>query len=219
MHEPYPIPVDLDISTWLEPRTALALVQPRFFGDVEGALGWIVERLRAKRVTAVAASVRMNNRDYTRVYMPAEYWEHWAYLAPSVMEFWNGGDITLWSASKALIGRFFDVRFDPKDFESFTPKVAPVAEIAPTPAPEIGFHQPENKKVGAPRKGWWDDLWIEVMCRIGTGVLNADSAPSGSQLEFVLLDIAKELGFSPGESTLKPMALKLFKYLKEVGGK
>lgn len=86
-------------------------------------------------------------------------------------------------------------------------------------APIEPISETQPRRGGAPRKGWWDDLWIEVLRRVQDGRLRSDTAPSGSRLEYVLLDIAQELGFSPGESTLKPMALKLFTYLKENGGK
>lgn len=70
---------------------------------------------------------------------------------------------------------------------------------------------------GAKRKSWWDDLWIEMIRRIQNGTLNPKS-PADLQrtLEnFVTHDLNGEYG----DSTLKPMAAKLFEYLEKIGRK
>lgn len=144
---------------------------------------------------------------------------------------WHFGSRTFVIGSRSGYGdhqeiNCFDIRFKPSGVEAIiqscgggatvTPATQPIAIVAPA---VTALPAPTEKKGGRPRKDWWDDLWIEILRRIGDGRLGPDSAPSGNQLEYVLLDIAKELGFSPGDSTLKPMALKLFKYLRENGGK
>jgi len=162
----------------------------------------------------------MSGRDYNRVYMPAEYWQSWAYLAPDEMYFWNGGDITLWSNSgNTELGRFFGVRFDPSDFSEFVTETVDRPAEASSPTLNVGVHPPEKNRGGAPRKVWWDDLWIEVIRQIESGKLRKGFKTSAAKLEIHLLETAEAMGFSPGDSTLKPMSLKLFKYIEENGGK
>lgn len=94
------------------------------------------------------------------------------------------------------------------------------APSAPTHVnPDI---QAFKSKGGAPRKSWWDDLWIEVLREIETGKLTADTFKNAKLLEFHLTEIVEKQSegkFFPGESTCQPMAQKILKYLKEARGK
>lgn len=120
----------------------------------------------------------------------------------------------------AISQRFFNVRFDPESLRG-KPVAQPPHQAVEPIKPNASAVEPAiaRKRVGAPRKGWWDDLWIEILSRVQRGELHGQTAKSAARLEDHLLDIAEGMGFSPGDSSLKPMSLKLFKYLKESGGK
>jgi hypothetical protein len=75
---------------------------------------------------------------------------------------------------------------------------------------------PGKKKGGAPRKDWWDHLWIEMIRRIENGTLDPASA---ADLERDMLEWLGAQGIYPGDSTLKTTSRNLFKYLKEKRGK
>ena len=137
MYPPSHVPDDLDIATWLEPRAALALVQKKI-PMLDGAIEWIVERLRANRIMALAENANVHGKDYNRVFMRPEYWKHWAYLSSDVMNFWHGGDVSLWSSGgSTLIGRFFGVRFDPLGFGVNPVATSPITATAITRAPSF----------------------------------------------------------------------------------
>lgn len=108
------------------------------------------------------------------------------------------------------------VRFQPDIIESFCTQVAKAREavVSAPSAPIAAATQPTRR--GAKRKDWWDHLWIEMFRRIRAGTLRA--AKPGD-LQVILEDYVRdELGYEAGDSTLKPMASNLFKYLEEISG-
>lgn len=77
--------------------------------------------------------------------------------------------------------------------------------------------KPARGRRGAPRKDWWDLLWIEMIRRIRAGTLKPKNQ---ADLQRILEEHAGNvLDVDYGDSTLKPMASNLFKYLQENGGK
>jgi hypothetical protein len=100
----------------------------------------------------------------------------------------------------------FDVRFDPDVIHG-------LVETATEPEPALC----KSARRGAKRKDWWDILWIEMIRRIQAGTLNPNSP---AELQRILEDYTSgTLNQEYGDSTLKPMASNLFKYLQEIGGK
>lgn len=208
MHSTIHIPKEVDITTWLEPREALDIVNKKF-KNLEGAIEWIVERLRADRVIAAAESARMDNTDYVRVLMPSFYWKHWAYLGPGVMDFWNGGDITLWGkGGNGEIGRFFGVRFDLEGFSGFN------RTAQPNPIVTTEASVQKKNTGGRPRKEYWEDAIVEMFERLfhGTLIPTVQADIEKAMAEW----ISDKHGDFPSEASIRTRAAKVWKvHLKE----
>lgn len=221
-----------EYAAWLAPSVAVQKIAP--FKHPNFARDELWRRLQSGLLRAVAGTMIIDDDPHRHLQIiPKSMWGAQD-EPPDYDALWNFGSRTFVIGSRSGYGDHqevscFDIRFETAGVEAIiiscgggrapTPEPAERTTINRTaPSQAVQPRAIENKG-GRPRKGWWDDLWIEVLRKIADGRLHADSVPSGNQLEYVLLDIAKELGFSPGDSTLKPMALKLFKYLKEIGGK
>lgn len=98
---------------------------------------------------------------------------------------------------------------------------AGVSLPAATPSTSAPIAVQAKDKGGRPRAEWWDDLWVEVVRQARTGEIAAGTFKSAARLQIHLDEIYERQhpGFSPGDSTLKPMSLKSFKMLQENGGK
>lgn len=205
----------------------------REYSDASLGQSTLVRRLEAGLLRAVARTVvrpGAEQADLENALIKPSTWKR----LPSGYDshLWVSGDIDADFRPSGRYGEleeerwvsFFGIRFEPKGLALIhpafteTPQNASDLPLPTSPIGGINAAPSSTKRPGAPRKGWWDDLWIEVMRRIADGRLHADTATSGSRLEYDLLDIAQTLGVFPGDSTLKPMALKLFKYLRENGG-
>ena len=127
-------------------------------------------------------------------------------------DMWDTGDIDLDPNQSGQYISLIDVRLKPDDFARLSPTNAAERVTSTT----VALPDPAIRKGGRPRATWWDDLWIEMIRRNEAGRLNPTSA---AQLEGWMDDWLRKQGFSPGDSTLKPSSLKLFKYLQERRGK
>jgi hypothetical protein len=218
------IPKD-EYETWLAPRQALA--------ELSGMDSWymmasaINDHLSRGFIRAAAKIViqqhggRSTNNRY--VLVKSGLWED---AEPEADHpFWNTAKIVITSGG-GYAGdtktEFFGVRFDPEGIAGIKRDagLAPQSSRAPYAPQKLPTQpQPANaasiqakNKGGAPRKGWWDDLWIEMIRRIRAEELHPES---GAQLQRIMLDWLADQGIYPGEETLKKTALKLFKYLQE----
>ena len=78
--------------------------------------------------------------------------------------------------------------------------------LASGPNDDSGAQVTQNKG-GRPRKEWWDDLW----CAIWGDVYRGDLQPkSQAEIERAMMDWAITQDESVSESTLKPLARKMF---------
>lgn len=204
-----------EYAAWLLPKTAINFAPSGL--DLPQRLAWLTLRLSAGVIDAAARSAVLRTGDQRSQFdlrvIGQRFWnppwqatgEDWfdtgdlqiqrvRYEDVNEDDAWGPGPLPIVVASMI----FFEVRIDPAGLQR--------VESAPPP----------RRPGGAKRKGWWDDLWVEMIRRMEAGSLNPATAV---ELESIMGDYLDDLGFSPGDSTLKPMSLKLFKYLQERGGK
>lgn len=81
---------------------------------------------------------------------------------------------------------------------------AAIQSLASADAPETG--QASNKG-GRPRKEWWDDLWCAVWGKVYRGDLQPKSQ---ADIERAMMDWVEAREESVSESTIKPLARKMF---------
>jgi hypothetical protein len=117
----------------------------------------------------------------------------------------------------------FDIRLDPAHVEREWPDIteppvieqnadATVADLRP-PADALPVLGTKHAG-GAPRKEFWDDLFIEMFERLWLGTFTPTRA---ADLERAMLDWASAKGFDLGETSVKAPARKLFAaYKREV---
>lgn len=217
-------------NDWITPKDSLGDVVGQYRRDAHRR--WILDRLKSGVILAVARTRgQLGKKPEPFVLIDWSFWNQWDETGE--FHFWEMGDATFEDSNDSTgynttQVHFLDIRFDPSTMGSTARPDAPEFSMEDRPAlppaiknelQSLPYPVKEKAKGGANRKDWREDLWIEVVRRIRAGTLTGNTAASGSRLEYDLIDIAKEMGFSPGESTLKPMALKLFKYLNESGGK
>ncbi|MGE3703359.1 MAG: hypothetical protein AB7G08_32180 [Hyphomicrobiaceae bacterium] len=178
------------------------------------------------RVCAVSASQR---RDYEKATLQRTPWlvssSMWNLYKDPPDKFWTGdtrfaheefveeGDPRYATAKEVFGYRVsgslihyitFGLRLHPEDVErEFPPVVDPSGATSLPPVKHAG---------GAPRKPWWDDFWIEMVCRQHAG----DIQPTSSQADVakLMLEWAEKRGHDMGDTTAKTMARKLVAALK-----
>lgn len=203
-----------EFAEWFTPPRAIDLL------TTGTALGWITaletilrylahgEMLaRADKVKIISGN---GSRDFRRGQIPPHVWEEGQPSSNS--SFWENG-LLEWKDDDSLYNRIkyfaFDVRFDPVVINRIAGVTAKTFAKSASTAP--------TARRGAKRKDWWDHLWIAMIRLIQADALKPKSV---GELLIILEDYARdELGENPGDSTLKPMASNLFKYLQETGGK
>lgn len=206
---PEPMGAD-EYRGWLRPIAVLEIFKDWGF---ETTASTLATRLQAGLIHSVAKkAILVRNRDEDDYYrIPKSAWIGWACLADR--DFWRTGDVVFYSSASGggyggerSGGEYFGVRFDPNDIRELSEEVSP-SQAAPDSKP----------RRGARRKDWWDHLWIEMIRRIQAGTLTPKNI---AELQETLEEYAGNvLNEDYGDSTLKPMASNLFKYLQELGGK
>ncbi|WP_156878227.1 hypothetical protein [Sphingopyxis sp. QXT-31] len=206
---PFDATTEENFRACITPREALA----RYGLSQTTAILQLNRELSHGRVEAVAEEVRwgpINGKLLAYPLIPT-----WVWLRHDLKpedDFWDTGYLYSHFPSQGYsVVRdggisFFYVRFWPHGLPN---AIEPPSEAAPASMPTAAG------KGGRPRKGWWDDLWIEMIRRIEAGNLHPTSA---AQLQKKMEDWLGENQIYPGDSTLKPMANKLFKYLQERQG-
>lgn len=193
--------------------------------DREHAVNWLKGRLRGGALKAGGWHLVVLEDDpiKTDVVVGLYKLSTWRQVAaiPYKDDFWVSGDYTpddpLDSISRSFERDEFDhyltgVRFEPASVEGFCRRANPQPQQTevPTVAPPIA-------RRGAKRKDWWDHLWIEMIRRMLAGNLHP-KRPADLERE-MLIFVENDLGETVGDSTLKPMASNLFKFLQEIRGK
>lgn len=83
-----------------------------------------------------------------------------------------------------------------------------------TPAVEPARQSTEQNKGGRPRKEWWDDLW----CAVWGLAYRGDLQPKNqADIERAMMAWIEERGETASESTIKPLARKMFAEMQREG--
>ena len=90
-------------------------------------------------------------------------------------------------------------------------KSALEALVPPAFAPETS---PEQNKGGRPRKEWWDDLWCAVWGLAWRGDLQPKNQ---ADIERAMMAWIEQRGETASESTIKPLARKMFAEMQREG--
>jgi hypothetical protein len=219
-------------SRWLDPFNATQRIKQAGLADDERAIGWLAARLSNGELRGAGYVPCHNSERDTydwHLCMPsAHVWEH-VRLIPWRDDFWVSGtyspkidendlDLSVLSYARRELGpkvpdgfdhTLWKFRFDPIPIDEFC-----------SPTPSTSNERPAAKidkgRRGPKRKDWWDHLWIEMIRRIRAQTLKPKNQAS---LQAEMEDFVRDdLGTEPGDSTLKPMAAKLFKFLEEISG-
>jgi hypothetical protein len=185
----------------LSPRQALA----RYDLSPSLAMLQLNRELLANLVQAVALKALWNDTDQhgTSLYAVVPYWVWRKVTLKEDSDFWDTGFLETHFPGEDYNyqrwAQLFGVRFWPDGLPQTV---------------ENGSHQQaaSKPKGGAPRKDWWDLLWIEMIRRIQDDSLHPESAAA---LERTMLEWLATQGVFPGDSTLKRTASNLFRYLRE----
>jgi hypothetical protein len=191
---------------WLMPKRAVEFLEDAYGGETS-TQRWLMTRLKTGVIQAVARTAEHRGDRKSFVAVPQKFWEQCDSWGDD--HFWLTGDETFRVSGPGggTFARMLDIRFDPETLGSRAHKPDPPnAHLLTMPPDE------QRPKGGAPRKAWWDDLWIEMIRRIRANELHPETA---AELQRTMLNWLGERGFYPGEDTLKKTAIKLFKYLQE----
>ena len=218
-------------TTWLEPFRAVQLLIDVGLEDREHSVSWLKARLRSGELRAGGWHLDLSGGPASEPSLVSGRYKvsTWGQIAAIAWkdDFWISGDYQPVGDEVDLSGiryaprlyaaptfphDLISVRFDPAPIIAFCERAAPAIAV-PTQAPTSTT---TGSRRGARRKDWWDQLWIEMIRRIMKGTLLPKNQ---AELQGILEDhVINELGQEVGDSTLKPMAANLFKFLDERSG-
>lgn len=187
---------------WSTPVRAVNLLVP-LYGNTSTCQKYIMTRLKSGIIAAVASDLEFSGITRQMQLIDRRLWEQCSAFGSD--HFWDTGDEEF-EVGDSIV-RAFDIRFE---FST----IFGVRENRPPNDSNLIGATPRavGSRGGASRKGWWDDLWIEMIRRIQAGDLKPKSA---AHLQRLMMDWLAEQDEYPGEDTLKKTARKLFKYLQE----
>jgi hypothetical protein len=216
---------------WLEPFQAVKALMGAGIENRDLAINWLKGRLKGGGLLALGWHHKFNeNFEITNSYVAGyklKTWDHIDQIGND-HDFWISGEFTsehlgrdrTYSSVLSLGYReegfefphtLDRVRFDPSPIEAFCERAKQGGD---TP---VELKPVQGGRRGAKRKDWWDHLWLEVIRRLQAGTLQPTSV---ADLQRTLEDYAShQLNVEPGDSTLKPMASNLFKFLQDNSGK
>lgn len=195
---------------WLTPQRGRTLIEP-VYGGPSTTKRWLMSRLKAGLIQAVARTAEFEGKKAPFIAVPRQFWQQCTDWGED--HFWMTGDDEFFDRESRC--RMFDIRFDPETIWGNELKEAPSSAIGlaiPARLEDGRKLVSSVSKGGAPRKLWWDDLWIEMIRRIRADTLKPVSVAA---LQRLMHDWLAEQEIYPGEDTLKKTAIKLFKYLNE----
>jgi hypothetical protein len=138
--------------------------------------------------------------------IPQWFWENFTVKGSSSQE-WERGLFA--GKGRAPTGRCWmtltSVYFLAESLAVLLPAHADSSRVESQVAPNPG---------GRPRKEWWDDLWCAVWGEVYRGDLDPKTQ---ADLERAMLAWAEERGESVSESTVKPLARKMFAAMNSEG--
>lgn len=215
--------------SWLTPFEAIRILIDAGLRDEEHAVGWLVARLKSGELRAAGIIADISD-EFAIVGMHSSLlksraWDK-AHLIHWKNDFWVSGDYADTGDDDGVLSEFdiafgillTGVRFKPDLILQFRERAAALklssGNSSSTALTSRSAEKPARR--GAKRKDWWDHLWIEMIRRIRAGTLKP--AKVGDLQEILEEYVREELGYDAGDSTLKPMASNLFKYLEEISG-
>ena len=220
-------------AQWLTPFVAIQRLMAAGLEDREHAVNWLTARLQSGELRGAGIWFDFDE-DNKPVSECICVWEpHIWKNAGSVgwkHDFWISGDYPAREgvryAPREVVGyadfnlpvgfELIAVRFQPDIIETFCNHAARAREAVVSAPAATTAAATQSARRGAKRKDWWDHLWIEMIRRIRAGTLK----PKNQTALLALLEdyVRDELHSDAGDSTLKPMASNLFKYLEEISG-
>lgn len=203
---------------WVPAIQARALVQQLLQENEAGAATALTQWAATKAVTSRFRSLReWSDEDPDDRFksengiVDDEFWHRFVEAGQADGAQWKTGNFSIeWYESgydhhKAI----YSVDFDANEIRQAAPPLPPAPQHAEVSGAGAISARPKG---GAPRKPFWDPLWIEMIRRIRAGTLNPKSS---GELERIMEDWCDSRGFTPGDGTLHRTALNLFKYLSE----
>lgn len=226
-----------EYEKWQTPYQALARAMQSMAPDAASAAIW--QRVVGGAIRAVAKTTSEAMKDttpyvfYVPKLIPPAYWGD--LVVKNGGDFWSGDALFVIVRNRHVLNvRCFQIRLDPVALEATLPPRIPglpealtkkPEEVAvaitspvtlppdPTPmAPPVAF----ASKSGAPRKEFWDDLFIEIFRQLWLGALTPKRA---ADVERAMLTWADGKGFKLSETSVKKPARKLFDAWSEEGQK
>jgi hypothetical protein len=213
-----------EFGDWLTPRRAVEILDA-VFKESYLSKNALLERLRGAMGRAVARQAVFVREYKSNTSLPLYELrlDDWGRVDTSD-DVWLTGTLVRTYRQHGGIGletaRYYDVRFEPAGIEDIVETVSRSTERpvnaqdeAPNDAaskgPSVPQAQPVDTKIaiGAPRKDWWDDFWIEICGKIYEGDLKPRRQ---ADLERAMHEWASEHGHSVSEATIRKVAKKLF---------
>lgn len=219
-----------EFARWLSPGEAARRVA-KSTGDWNGAYRTLIRRADSGKIKMHAETTEWKQGskggsfvDYGPI--PAELisiWEKSSHLGS--FSFWQDGDAELETRgghsmhSVPIRWRLFGIRFDPDGVAKITggyPAEA-LGQAPPKPTPAI---TPETVPMsgtakhagGAPRKEFWDDLWLAMFEKAWVDNWQPQKAP---EIQKAMLNWADERGYELSLGSVKEPAKKLLLLLKK----
>lgn len=190
-----------EYEDWVHPADALKRAIERF--GQRSAIRHLWDALEEGRLQGVAETHQDSTLNHAQrfVFIPIAHWREVGRQGPESF-FWPMADLTVSPSLTTYSMKVIDyqgIRFNPRQLE----KLIGVPVLQPTTEPKA--------KGGAPRKEFWDDLWIAIFAQLWDGKLKPTTQ---SDIERAMLDWAERRGEKLGETTVKKPAQKLFKAYK-----
>jgi hypothetical protein len=135
--------------------------------------------------------------------IPIWFWEEFTKVGASDQD-WGRGVFSGrgWALGDSLFISLTGVYFERASLEAMVPGQATSSDA------------PRANKGGRPRKEWWDDLW----CSLWGDVYRGDFQPRNqAEIERKMIEWVEDTGESVSESTVKPLARKMFAELTREG--
>jgi hypothetical protein len=208
-----------EYRAWLAPRGALELLKHLTIQQAKLAL---YDRLRFGHIRSMARQWNYKNETGEFYPITAQAWvdaEH----GILVSDFWSTGQITISIrerspayGSQTFTLALFGVRFDPTGVRALLP---PGTASTPNTVQSDHAGAPSTSRLsankgGRPPKGWWEDLWIEIVRQVFNGELQPKRQ---ADIEKAMTDWVSGQGQEVSERTIRGPARKLWHVVFDEG--
>jgi hypothetical protein len=210
---------------WLTPREAVDLIAGSYSSRLV-AQHAIHERLKGSVIKAHAQSSAEGEYGGHRTIPLMVPNRHWGFLTGAFQRrFWETGDATILIDSdptRLKTVRYYGIRFEPDGVRSLAPTGAlkTTQESSPAPLPSDAHPQPVKQSVyvnkgGAPRKEFWDDLYIAIFEKFW---LENFTPRNQEEVARAMLDWAATKEVELGETSVKIPARKMWALFRKGEG-